>query len=327
MGGGWRVATRRSYGEHLSDRLCPFDLGGGLRLGDVRVRDLHGGHVEALVTGLRNGGYAPDTVRSVHRLFVTLLNRAVARGLLGRHPLDAELRKELAKHMKATKPPVKAFTEEQARRFLTVAREKSRLYPLYLTGFLAGLRLGELCGLQLDDDRWDLVNGERRRQLHVDRSLSQLCSARNPEPGPTKSGKTRTVNVANELGTLFDRIKTERPKQAMARGWRPVPPWMFVTPSNGTPFNQTNIYKDFMRMLDVAGFKEGSGFSPHSMRHSFACWHIARGCNVKWLQQQMGHASITVTLDVYGDWFKLQDHAAADALGAELVGNNLGNRA
>ena len=48
---------------------------------------------------------------------------------------------------------------------------------------------------------------------------------------------------------------------------------------------------------------------------------------MKWLQQQMGHASITVTLDVYGDWFKLQDHAAADALGAELVGNNLGNRA
>jgi len=54
-------------------------------------------------------------------------------------------------------------------------------------------------------------------------------------------------------------------------------------------------------MLDKAGFS-GTSFSPHSIRHSFACWHIARGCNVKWLQQQMGHASITVTLDVYGDW-------------------------
>ena len=67
------------------------------------------------------------------------------------------------------------------------------------------------------------------------------------------------------------------------------------------------------------------------MRHSFATMHIKQGKAPKWLQQQMGHSSIKVTLDVYGDWFKLTDQRAADELGDALLGdavsgNTFGNR-
>jgi integrase len=78
-------------------------------------------------------------------------------------------------------------------------------------------------------------------------------------------------------------------------------------------------------MLRLANLGD-TGFSPHSMRHSFASWHIAQGCNPKWLQQQLGHASINVTLDIYADHFKLVDTQAADTLGATLLGNTAGNR-
>ena len=147
-----------------------------------------------------------------------------------------------------------------------------------------------------------------------------------PTPGPTKSGKTRWVDVAADLGSLFDRIKAERPKRALRHAWRPVPPWIFVT-SGGCPFDQSNVGKNFHRMLRLAGLA-GTGLSPHSMRHSFACWHIARGRNAKWLQQQLGHASITITYDVYGDWFRLHDAEAADDLAAGLLGTvgNTGSR-
>ena len=45
----------------------------------------------------------------------------------------------------------------------------------------------------------------------------------------------------------------------------------------------------------------------------------------------MGHSSIKVTLDVYGDWFKLTDQRAADEVGDALLGdavsgNTFGNR-
>src|SRR5262249_38726847 len=122
-----------------------------------------------------------------------------------------------------------------------------------------------------------------------------------------------------------DAIRADRPKLALRSGWRPVPPWTFLS-SAGTPYDQRAVGRDFKRVLRLAGL-EGTRFSPHSMRHSFACWHIARKCSAKWLQQQMGHSSIGVTLDTYGHWFKLSDSDAADALGAALVGNGLGNGA
>jgi integrase len=90
------------------------------------------------------------------------------------------------------------------------------------------------------------------------------------------------------------------------------------------PFDQSNVGHDFRRMLRLAGLAD-TGLSSHSMRHSFACWHIQRGRNAKWLQQQLGHSSIAITYDVYGDWFKLHDTEAADDLAAGLLGNAAGN--
>ena len=97
---------------------------------------------------------------------------------------------------------------------------------------------------------------------------------------------------------------------------------LFVT-SNGTPYGQTTPREEFGRLLRLAGL-DGRGLSLHSMRHTFASLNILRGCNQKWLQQQMGHATIGITLDTYGRWFRLHD-AAAFALGAALLGNQVGN--
>jgi integrase len=38
----------------------------------------------------------------------------------------------------------------------------------------------------------------------------------------------------------------------------------------------------------------------HDLRHTYAALMISLGCNIKWLQRQMGHASLTTTMDTYG---------------------------
>jgi integrase len=74
-------------------------------------------------------------------------------------------------------------------------------------------------------------------------------------------------------------------------------------------------------MLRRAGL-EDTGLSSHSMRHSFACWHIVCGRNPKSIQQQLGHATITITItyDVYGDGLRLHDeHAVIERSGPDPV--------
>jgi integrase len=220
-------------------------------------------------------------------------------------------------------PHLLAFEPDEARAFLAAARE-SALAPLYTTGFLTGLRLGELCGLYLDDDRMVIVRGQHVRQLRVERQLGQdQRSLRDPQPtGPKSKLSRRHVNVGHDLGVLFDSIKSDRRRLAVERGWRPVPNWMFVT-TNGTPYSERNVEREFQRVLRQAGLAN-RGLSPNAMRHTFAVTHVLDGCNPKWLQQQMGHSSIKITLDTYGKWFDLQDHAQADKIGARLLGGDTG---
>jgi integrase len=237
------------------------------------------------------------------------------------HPISRELYRDELKPL-LTVPrgqrAVKAFTADQAAHFLAVAREHSRLAECYSVGFLSGLRLGELLGLQLDDDQVD----HGHRTLAISRTLLG-GSTTTPVCGPPKNGRTRHVDVGHDLGRVLDRLASQRPRLALKHAWRRIPNWAFVT-ETGHPFDQSYVRRDFERVLTLAGFQHLE-LTPHGMRHTFACLHIAAGCNPKWLQQQPGHASIQITLDVYGDHFALKDRQAADALGSTLLGNGSGN--
>jgi integrase len=210
-------------------------------------------------------------------------------------------------------------SEADAATFLAVAREHSPLADLYTVGMLAGLRLGELLGLQLDDD----TSTQGHRTLHVQRTLYR-GNAAHPVCGPCKGGKPRHVDVSATLGAVLDRIRAQRPRFAMQHGWRPIPPWLIVT-SAGHIIDQEHVRRDFKRTLALAGL-QSLRLSPHALRHTFACVHISHDANVQWLRQQLGHSSIKITLDTYANHFAVRDTHAADTLGDALVGNSLGNR-
>src|SRR5262249_24538111 len=160
--------------------------------------------------------------------------------LLPAHPVDREFYKKVLKpHLKTSDEDAdpKALTEAETTHFLAIARQHSRLYPLYATGFTTGCRIGELLALPLADDQVNLVAGQRIRQLQVAPTLTK-GRTKHPTTGPTNSGKTRYVDIGTDLGHLLDRLKAQRPAEALRHGWRPIPPWVFTT-SKGTPFGQT----------------------------------------------------------------------------------------
>src|SRR5206468_2672001 len=141
----------------------------------------------------------------------------------------------------------------------------------------------------------------------IKRSLGQDSSMLDPTPGPTKGGQARTVDTSKELAAIVAEIKAQRPARAMARGWRPVPRWVWVT-RNGTPFSERYVEREFKRVLAKARSLDGAKpeplpdhYVPHSLRHTFACMHLmhAKDRNViQYVQQQLGHSSIKVTVDI-----------------------------
>jgi integrase len=59
-----------------------------------------------------------------------------------------------------------------------------------------------------------------------------------------------------------------------------------------------------------------SGFHPHELRHTAASLAVSAGANVKAVQKMLGHATASMTLDVYADLFDDDLDAVADRLDA-----------
>ena len=75
-----------------------------------------------------------------------------------------------------------------------------------------------------------------------------------------------------------------------------------------------------MRLLKRA--KLPLHFSPHSLRHTFASLLLQQGESPVYVQRQLGHASIKLTVDTYGKWLPMGNKAAVDRLDDVAAGAN-----
>ena len=101
-------------------------------------------------------------------------------------------------------------------------------------------------------------------------------------------------------------------------------PWLFFPDLSATPTpkDEQRTYKTISRAMTRALKAAGlpGRFTPHSLRHSFGSLLIAAAVSPAYVQQQMGHTSIAMTVDVYGSWLPIRVDGAVDRLAAATSG-------
>ena len=117
--------------------------------------------------------------------------------------------------------------------------------------------------------------------------------------------------MSRQLEAVLQHLLTERKVETLRRGWREMPPWVFCT-TTGTMLNKGNVRRGFVRLLKRA--KLPLHFSPHSLRHTLASLLLQQGESPVYVQRQLGHASIKLTVDTYGKWLPMGNKAAVDRL-------------
>jgi integrase len=142
-----------------------------------------------------------------------------------------------------------------------------------------GLRWGEVSALRVRDV--DLA----RRRLDVRRAFTEV-EGRLVE-GTAKSHQQRSVPLPRFICQEIIPLVADRAPDAL----------VFTSP-RGAALRNRNFRRN---VFEPAVAKVGlDGLTPHGLRHTAASMFIAQGTPPKVVQTILGHASITMTLDLYG---------------------------
>jgi integrase len=239
----------------------------------------------------------------LHTTLNKALKQAVADGLIPRNA---------AASVKAPRPrptEIMPLNSEQVRALLDAASDH-RLEALYIVAVSAGLRKGELLAL-----RWEDVDLEvATPTLHVRRTLSEARSGRIFEA--PKSGKGRQIRLTRKAAGALKSHRIRQNEERLAAGscWQDHG---LVFPSSvGTPIGARNLDRHFKSLLQRARLPLSFRF--HDLRHTCATLLLRQSIHVKYVQELLDHADISLTLNVYSHVLPDMGDAAADAMDAVL---------
>lgn len=176
--------------------------------------------------------------------------------------------------------------------FLESAKQNEPVYyPLFLTLFRTGLRLGEALALPWSNVDW---NGS---------FLVVKQSFRRGMFGTPKTGKTRRVDMTDQLREELKTLQTRKKREAMSTG-KPMSDYIFPDPT-GAPLAQNTVRQAFKRAARKAGLRE---IRVHDARHTYASILISEAAPIAYVKEQLGHASIKMTVDRYAHWIPSGNH-------------------
>lgn len=260
-----KESTLESYQRHFRLHLVPA-------LGRYQLTSITTGRIEELVNELLAQGLAPKSVNNALVPLKLCLKHAQRWGYLTANPAEPVQR------VPVPHQEMRALSVDEVKRLLAAADPDAWL--LLTLACFTGLRRGELLALQWGDVDW------RKAQLSVRRSLWKGKFI-----GPKTKNAIRTVDLAPKVAAALREAKPVRPADELAGQ-------LIFSAANGQPLEPDNMVK--RRFLPALERAELPRVRFHDLRHTYASLLIQTGEHPKYVQAQLGHASITTTLDRYG---------------------------
>jgi len=201
------------------------------------------------------------------------------------------------------------LTHEQIRQLLD-ATESIQWRVFFLTAVTTGLRVGELVAM-----KWKYIDWEQGTY-----AVAETYQYHGPDKGFKSPKSDKSAGTVQLSPAGLDLLKLHKIEQARHRLQTPGYcdlDLIFPRPK-GTVYFPPNIRQNiWYPLLKKTGL---SSIRLHDLRHTCAALLIDQGESPKFIQQQMRHASIQTTFDVYGHLFPEHGQEAAKRLDLALFG-------
>jgi integrase len=278
------------------------------RIGAMRLQKLRAVHLNELYTALlRSGGQdgrplSPRSVGHVHRVLHRALGHAATWALVSQNVASL-----------VSPPPVPdseivILTEEQIAATLRYLQGRT-LRPIVSFLLGTGARRGEALAL-----RWSDIDFQKN-VVRIERSLEQTKGSLRIKSPKTKNGR-RSVTISPWLVAEMRSHRARQDERRLALG-------MGRAPNDGPVFARWNgelrdpnrLSQDFAAVMDSLGIE----CTLHGLRHTHVSQLIASGLDMLTISRRIGHASPSITLNVYGHLFANTDARAAEIMEATFA--------
>lgn len=277
--GGVKPMTKLNYSQHIKNHIKPA-------MGAIKLDTLNAHTIQKFYNSLGDEkGLTPKTIKNIHGVLHKALSQAVMIGYLRYNPADA------CTLPRIVHKDIKPLDEDATARFVE-AIQGHRYETIFLVTLFTGMREGEVLGLT-----WDCVD-LKKGLITINKQIQKA-----PGGGsiynlvPTKNSKGRTVTPAPFVMEL---LRSQRKRQIE---WqlKAGPLWedtdLVFTDELGRHLMPHTVYHNFKRIVADMGLPD---VRFHDLRHSYAVAAIRSGDDIKTVQGNLGHATASFTLDVYG---------------------------
>ena len=147
-----------------------------------------------------------------------------------------------------------------------------------------GLRIGEVCAL-----RWENIDFESKK-IHIEKTIERIYSKEENKTiviidTPKSITSVRTIPINSKLYNILKQIRGKSKKNDFV-----------LTGSSEHYVEPRNYQYHFKEILKRSKVKK---YKFHTLRHTFATNCIEAGMDIKSLSEILGHADVSITLNIY----------------------------
>lgn len=270
------------------------------RFSKISMCDLTTAMVQKWEGELIKRGLSASTVGKAHRLLKMICKHAVEVHDLTWNPCDA-----VKPPRRKAPDPNSLSAQDGARLAMTLAAmEPTPVVTAATLSLFSGMREGEVAGLRWRECDFD------SRVIHVRESIG-TASGGTFSKTPKTSGSRRDVPLTDQMQTALEARRAKMTEECEEAGidtnsddFEAYFGSLYVLgTADGRWHNPTSLSREWSALASAMGLtgSQGRRVCYHDLRHSFATRAIAAGADVRSVSAVLGHANVSMTLNVYAD--------------------------
>jgi integrase len=238
------------------------------------------------------------SIRYTHAVLRSALKQAARWNLILSNPADA------VDPPRQDRRQLGVLNVEQARTFVKAI--SGHLYhSLFALALTTGMRPSEYLGLTWNDI--DLDRGTV--------SVSHTLEWRKGGWEFAETKRARSRRLIKLQAWVVALLRKQAPKEMEARG-----DLLLFRARRGGPIRESRFVQDYFKLKPLLKSAELPAIRLYDLRHTAATISLIAGVSPKVISEQLGHASVAFTLDVYSHVLPHMQDAAAEKVQALLLG-------